>query len=83
MQRQPLEGLRCPKNKQGFALGIFGAGNAGAAITTLVGPQLLIYLTDDKTNLDGWRTFPQIYALALVIMAVLFYLFTENKKDSD
>lgn len=69
-----------PKEKQGTALGIFGAGNAGAAITTLVGPKLLSFLTDNKTNLDGWRTMPRIYAGVLIVMAILFFLLTENKK---
>lgn len=69
-----------PKKRQGVALGIFGAGNAGAAITTMIGPKLLDYLTDGKTNLDGWRTMPQIYAATLVIIAIAFFLLTENKK---
>ncbi|UXX79112.1 MFS transporter [Reichenbachiella carrageenanivorans] len=69
-----------PKEKQGTALGIFGAGNAGAAITTLVGPSILDYLTDDKTNLEGWRLMPQIYAAFLVIMALIFLVSTTNKK---
>lgn len=71
-----------PKERQGVALGIFGMGNAGAAITTLVGPRLLNYLTDGKTNLDGWREMPKIYALCLVIMAVIFFLTTKNKKPA-
>lgn len=71
-----------PKEKQGTALGIFGAGNAGAAITTLIGPKLLVYLTDGKTSLEGWRLMPQIYALVLVIMAVVFFFLTENKKPA-
>ncbi|MFC4398555.1 MFS transporter [Mariniflexile soesokkakense] len=71
-----------PKEKQGIALGIFGAGNAGAAITTLVGPKLLYYLTDGKTNLDGWRDMPRIYAAFLVLMAIVFYFATKNKKPA-
>ena len=71
-----------PKEKQGTALGIFGAGNAGAAITTLVGPKLLSFLTNDKTNLDGWRTMPRIYAGVLIVMAIIFFLLTENKKTA-
>ncbi|MBU2951527.1 MFS transporter [Tamlana agarivorans] len=71
-----------PKEKQGVALGIFGAGNAGAAITTLVGPKLLNFLTDNKTNLDGWRDMPKIYAGVLVLMAVVFFLTTKNKKPA-
>ena len=69
-----------PKEKQGIALGIFGAGNAGAAITTFVGPKLLEYLTDGKTNLEGWRVMPQIYAATLIIVAIIFFFLTTNKK---
>ncbi|WP_258105702.1 nitrate/nitrite transporter [Marinoscillum sp. MHG1-6] len=71
-----------PKQKQGIALGIFGAGNAGAAITTLVGPGLLVYLTDGKTNLEGWRMMPQIYAGVLLLTAIMFWFLTENKKPA-
>lgn len=69
-----------PKNWQGTALGIFGAGNAGAAITTMLAPSILNNLTDHGENLEGWRTLPIIYAAALVIMGVVFLLFTKNKK---
>ncbi|MGL1887164.1 MAG: MFS transporter, partial [Reichenbachiella sp.] len=71
-----------PKERQGTALGIFGAGNVGAAITTMVGPKLLNFLTDEKIHLEGWRTMPQIYAAFLVLMAILFFIFTENKKPA-
>src|SRR5262249_37500875 len=30
-----------PKDRQGFALGVFGAGNVGASVTKLVGPLLI------------------------------------------
>ena len=71
-----------PKKKQGLALGIFGAGNAGAAITTMVGPKLLDYLTDGKAYLEGWRVMPKIYAATLVIVAVIFFFIAENKKPA-
>ncbi|MBS1724802.1 MAG: MFS transporter [Armatimonadetes bacterium] len=69
-----------PKHKQGFALGVFGVGNAGAAATTLGAPVVLDRLTSGGSNLEGWRTLPQIYAIALVAMAVLFALTTRNRK---
>ena len=69
-----------PKNWQGTALGIFGAGNAGAAVTTMFAPTLLNKLTNNGENLEGWRTLPVIYAVALVVMGVVFLLFTTNKK---
>lgn len=68
-----------PKNKQGLALGIFGAGNAGAALTTLFAPTMLQSFTADG-NLDGWRHLPEVYALILFAMGVIFVLFVKNKK---
>lgn len=69
-----------PKNWQGTALGIFGAGNAGAAITTMLAPSILNNLTNHGDNLEGWRTLPIMYASVLVLMGVVFLLFTKNKK---
>lgn len=70
-----------PKNWQGRALGIFGVGNAGAAVTTMLAPTLLKNLTDNGANLEGWRQLPQIYAVALVVMGIIFLLFSINKKS--
>ncbi len=69
-----------PKNWQGTALGIFGAGNAGAAVTTMLAPTMLKNFTNNGENIDGWRTLPIIYAVALVVMGIVFLLFTTNKK---
>jgi MFS transporter, NNP family, nitrate/nitrite transporter len=69
-----------PKNWQGTALGIFGAGNAGAAITTLLAPTMLNNLTNQGEDIEKWRTLPIIYAAALLLMGVVFLLFTKNKK---
>ncbi|MDP7210492.1 MAG: MFS transporter [Vicinamibacterales bacterium] len=68
------------RKNQGTALGIFGAGNAGAAITSMFAPVLLRMLTDDGANIEGWRTLPQIYAAVLAITGVLFFLFTRPRK---
>ena len=69
-----------PKNWQGTALGIFGAGNAGAAITTLIAPTILNNLTSQGENIEKWRTLPIIYAAGLLLMGVVFLVFTKNKK---
>ena len=69
-----------PQHWQGRALGIFGAGNAGAALTTLLAPTILGSLTNNGADPEGWRYLPIIYAGVLVVMAVIFFLFTENKK---
>ncbi len=68
------------RERQGTALGIFGAGNAGAAVTTMGAPTLLGSLTNGGVNVDGWRTLPIIYSAVLVGMAVIFYLGTKNRK---
>ncbi len=56
------------KKRQGTAMGIFGAGNAGAAITNLAAPIILVAY--------GWQMVPKVYAVALVAIAILFWLFT-------
>lgn len=57
-----------PKNRQGLAMGIFGAGNTGAAITKLVAPSIVVAY--------GWAAVPQVYAVMMTIMALLFWFFT-------
>lgn len=57
-----------PKNQQGLAMGIFGAGNTGAAITKLVAPAILVAF--------GWAMVPKVYAVLMGVMALLFWFFT-------
>ncbi|MDG1293324.1 MAG: NarK/NasA family nitrate transporter, partial [Pseudomonadales bacterium] len=65
------------KERQGTALGIFGMGNVGAAITNFGAPFLLIAM-------DGqWQGVAQIYAIILAITAIVFYLFTKNDPASE
>jgi NNP family nitrate/nitrite transporter-like MFS transporter len=68
-----------PKEWQGRALGIFGMGNAGAAITTFLVPSLLNHFSvEDPQN--GWKLLPVLYGAALVIIGVVFLIFAKNKK---
>lgn len=71
-----------PRERQGTALGIFGAGNAGAALTTLFAPTVLNQLTDNGANIDGWRQLPVFYASILAVMGVLFFFLSTNKKPT-
>jgi NNP family nitrate/nitrite transporter-like MFS transporter len=57
-----------PPQRQGLAMGIFGAGNAGAAVTKFVAPSLVVAY--------GWQSVPQVYAVGMLVMAVLFWIFT-------
>lgn len=72
-----------PQRWQGTALGIFGAGNAGAALTSLFAPRVLNWLTHGGENVEAWRLLPQIYALILTITALLFYFLTYSRKVDD
>jgi len=72
-----------PQHQQGTALGIFGAGNAGAAITAMGAPLILNALTDGGANLEGWRWLPRIYAVALVVMTAIFWVMTHPKKPEE
>ena len=56
------------KKHQGFAMGIFGAGNSGAAVTKFVAPTIVVAI--------GWIYVPQVYAVAMLITAVAFWMFT-------
>jgi len=71
-----------PRKNQGTALGIFGAGNAGAALTTLFAPTILSRLTNNGADIEGWRRLPVYYAVLLAVMGIVFLLFTENKKPA-
>ncbi len=67
------------KERQGLALGIFGAGNAGAALTSFGAPHVLNWLTQHGENLEGWRQLPKLYAALLAATGVLFFLATKNR----
>ena len=71
------------KEKQGTALGIFGAGNAGAAATTLLAPSLLTKLTAGGTLIEGWRLLPKAYAALMLVMAMVFFLLTRRRVASE
>ena len=58
------------KEHQGTALGIFGAGNVGAAVTNFAAPFLVVAL--------GWEGTAQIYAIVLAVTAVLFYVLAKT-----
>ena len=68
------------KEHQGTALGIFGAGNAGSALTSLGAPSLLLVLTQHGADPEGWRRLPWIYSLVLLATAVFFYFLTYPRK---
>lgn len=55
-----------PSERKGFAMGVFGAGTAGAAINMFLAPTLVARY--------GWESVPRVYAVALLVTAVLFWI---------
>ncbi len=62
-----------PKEKQGTALGIFGAGNVGAAVTKFLAPTVMVTY--------GWQTVALWWAAGLALTAVVFFLMTKDDPD--
>lgn len=67
-----------PKEWQGRALGIFGMGNAGAALTTFLAPSLLNYFSENNPE-NGWKLLPISYGIVLVLIGIIFIFFTKEK----
>ncbi|MBN9512564.1 MAG: MFS transporter [Alphaproteobacteria bacterium] len=59
--------------RQGTALGIFGAGNVGAAVTKFVAPFVMVAW--------GWKSVAEIWAGALLVMAVVFWVTTKDDPE--
>jgi NNP family nitrate/nitrite transporter-like MFS transporter len=55
---------------QGTALGIFGAGNIGAAVTKFIAPFVMVAY--------GWQGVANVWAAGLAIMGIVFFLFAKD-----
>jgi MFS transporter, NNP family, nitrate/nitrite transporter len=59
-----------PKRRQGMAMGVYGAGNSGAAVNKFVAPALLVAF--------GWAAVPKVYAAVMLGTLLLFWLFSRS-----
>lgn len=59
-----------PKGQQGTALGIFGMGNVGAAVTKFLAPWVMVAF--------GWKMVADVWAVAIFISGVCFFLFSKD-----
>ncbi len=59
-----------PKHQQGFAMGIYGAGNSGAAVNKFLAPALVVGF--------GWTMVPQVYAAIMLGTVILFWFFSHS-----
>ncbi|MDO5758061.1 MAG: MFS transporter [Rhodobacterales bacterium] len=62
-----------PPERQGLALGTFGAGNVGSAVTTFAAPFLMVAF--------GWHVVALVWAATLFVVAGLFLALTEDDPD--
>ena len=56
------------KERQGTAMGIFGAGNAGSSLTKFIAPLIIA-----ASATASWRAVPKVYAVAMLVMALVFW----------
>ena len=61
------------RDKQGLAMGIFGAGNAGAALTKLIAPAIILWA--------GWQMVPTVYAVIMLVTAIIFWIFSYHNPN--
>jgi NNP family nitrate/nitrite transporter-like MFS transporter len=61
------------KRRQGMAMGVFGAGNSGAAVTKFVAPAIVLAF--------GWAMVPKVYAAAMLVTALLFWALSYHEKS--
>ncbi len=59
-----------PKQQQGMAMGIYGAGNSGSAVNKFVAPVILVAF--------GWAAVPQVYAAIMLGAVLLFWMFSHH-----
>ncbi|MBB3120695.1 MFS transporter [Pseudoduganella violacea] len=57
-----------PPKRKGLAMGIFGAGNSGSALTKFVAPAII--------GAYGWQMLPTVYAVAMALTALIFWQFS-------
>jgi NNP family nitrate/nitrite transporter-like MFS transporter len=69
-----------PREVQGTALGVFGAGNVGASLTKIIGPAMIAMVPAaglaGGVIPGGWRFIPLLYTLLLLITAALTWFLT-------
>lgn len=71
-----------PRERQGYALGLFGAGNVGASVTKFIGPPIIAATAGGTFLLGiqgGWRLIPAVYAVLLLVMAVITWFGTPSQ----
>ena len=59
--------------RRGLAMGIFGAGNSGSSLTKFIAPAIIAAF--------GWQMLPKVYAIGMLVTAVVFWMFSATDKS--
>ena len=62
-----------PRQRQGMAMGVFGAGNSGAAVNKFIAPALVVAF--------GWTMVPKVYAAIMLGTLILFWIFSHSEPE--
>ena len=66
-----------PKSKQGIALGVFAMGNIGITVGMMTVTFLVTHVLNSRGP-DGWRLIFPMFAILMLIMAVVYWFFTSD-----
>ncbi|SHH83976.1 MFS transporter [Pollutimonas bauzanensis] len=61
------------QERRGLAMGVFGAGNSGSALTKFVAPAIIAAY--------GWQMLPKVYAVAMLATALIFWVFSYTDRS--
>jgi len=61
------------KERQGTALGIYGMGNIGAAVTKFIAPFVMVAY--------GWHMVAKVWSVALFIAAIIYWVVTKDEPE--
>jgi len=61
------------KERRGLAMGVFGAGNSGSAVTKFIAPGIIAAF--------GWQMLPKVYAVLMLVTAILFWFSSFSDKS--
>ncbi len=63
-----------PQSKQGTALGVFALGNLGITVGLIT----VTFVINHASGPDGWRLIFPIFAVATLLMALVYWFFTSD-----
>ena len=72
-----------PPSRKGTAMGIFGAGNSGAAVNKILAPYLIAgtFFGVSLGTPHEWTIVPHVYAAIMLVTVFIFWFFSSSKPE--